>query len=417
MATGGQWSFAGETNPCYIQLLKLSMQAIASASAGTMNQTTRPSLWRSLQHFFGRRIFPGFRVGEMLLWMIFFISWPLMLVIIYNITGRFNDPGFMPFSQFASIQAFVLTGKAVFILPFWWLYFVKLKNLSLSKKIALHFLTSPVYIGLCIASLYVALVHILHLPYPRNSRLADVYNLMINYVSHFTLFHAYNFWLHTREQMKKEQAIKELAYQTEIKALKSQIEPHFLFNTLNSISASVPPSLEKTRVLIAQLADTFRYALQVSETQWITLKEEVDFLKTWLALEQHRFGKRLQVVYKIDDECLSYKIPPMLLQPVIENSLKHGLSEKLEGGKVTIECWLDDKAVVIAISDTGTGYCGELENMLNKGIGLSNISRRLQLLFNETIQVERGEQGLRFSFRVPAVVHVAAQKPAMAGHA
>ena len=377
------------------------MEVFASAPASTMRQPVQTLVWRGLQQFLGRRIFPGFRVGEMLLWLVFHISWPVLLVIIYNLTGKFNDPAFMPFSQFASIQAFVHSGKALFLLPFWWLYFIKLKNVSLLKKVALHFATAPIYIAFCIAFLYVALIHILHVPYPRNSRLGDIYNLLLIYTSHFALFHAYNFWLHTKEQMKKEQAIKELAYQTEIKALKSQIEPHFLFNTLNSISASVPPSLEKTRVLIAQLADTFRYALRVNENQFVALGDELEFMKTWLALEKHRFGDRLTVHYQVDSVAMSALVPPMILQPMVENALNHGIAPKVEGGTVTIQCVRQDDMIHIAVCDTGVGYNGSLSEILNKSVGLSNISKRLSLLYNETLEVSRCEQGLCFSFQIP----------------
>jgi two-component system, LytTR family, sensor kinase len=351
--------------------------------------------------FFEKRIPPGFKIGELLLWLLFYISWPLMLTLIYHLTNKFNDPAFMSFTQFASIQAFVLTGKGLFLLPFWWLYFVKLKGASLSKKIMLHFITALLYIVLCISFFYVALVHILHVPYPPNSRIADIYNLTLIYVSYFALFHAYNFWLHTKEQIKKERALKELAYQSEIKALKSQIEPHFLFNTLNSISASVPAEMEKTRVMIAQLADTFRHALQANEKQFVTLEEEIDFLRNWLSLEKHRFHNRLAVHFDVDEKVMQTQIPPMILQPLVENALNHGIAPKINGGSVTIECRQQDDHAVISVSDTGIGYKAELNNMFTEGIGLSNVYKRLQLLYNQTLHVERNPEGLRLSFKVP----------------
>lgn len=377
------------------------MQLIAPAAAGNMRRPVQTLFWKRLYSLLEKRIFPGLRLAELIGWLTFHVSWSMMLVAIYKLTGKFNDPGFMSFSQFASIQAFVLSGKALFLLLFWWLYFIKLKNLSLSKKMTLHFVTAPVYAVLCIAFFYVALVHVLQVPYSRNARIGDIYNLMITYTSHFALFHAYNFWLHTKEHLKQEQAIRELAYQTEIKALKSQIEPHFLFNTLNSISASVPPSLEKTRVLIAQLADTFRYALRVNENQFVSLDDELAFMKTWLALEKHRFGNRLSVRYKIDQQAMGALVPPMILQPLVENALNHGIAPKVEGGTVTIQCISQDGIVHIGVCDTGVGYQGELTQILHKSVGLSNISKRLKLLYNESLEVSRGEQGLCFSFQIP----------------
>jgi sensor histidine kinase YesM len=382
--------------------LMLFMQSATSVAIHNLGKDIHTLRRNSSWLFLRRRMFPGFRVGELLLWFLFHISWPIMAAIIYSLSGKFEDVKFMSLSQFALIQSVVITVKAICLLPFWWFYFVKLKYVRLPKKMALHFLTAPVYIILCILFTYISLVHILHIPYLRNARLTDAYNLMIIYFLHFALFHAYNFWLHTREQLKKEQELKELAYQSEIHALKSQIEPHFLFNTLNSISASVPPSLETTRVLIAQLADTFRYALRVNETQLVPLADELDFTKTWLALEQQRFGKRLHVEYKIDENALSLMVPPMLLQPLVENALNHGLADKLEGGTVTIECTVQKSSTIyIAVSDTGVGYDGNLEQMFDRGVGLSNTAKRLKLFYNENLSVVRQAEGLLFSFHLP----------------
>jgi two-component system, LytTR family, sensor kinase len=106
-------------------------------------------------------------------------------------------------------------------------------------------------------------------------------------------------------------------------------------------------------------------------------------------------------VYEIDEACLRLAIPPMLLQPLIENALEHGIGPKLEGGTVTIECRKEGEKIFMAVSDTGMGYSGNLNEMLTKGIGVSNIAKRLRLLFNEPLLISREQTGLRFSFFVP----------------
>ena len=351
-----------------------------------------------------KRIFPGFTFGEVLLWLLFHVSWALLLTIIYYVLGKFNGSGPKTFSAFAQIQGIVLSGKALFLLPFWWLFFIRLRNTTLFKKIILHLITSPLYVACCLGFFYFMLNNVLHgIRYGRNDMLNDIYFLLFTYTSHFALFHAYNFWLDTQRQMKKEMALKELAHQSEIKALKSQIEPHFLFNTLNSISASVPPHMEKTRILIAQLADTFRHALQTSEKPFVTLEEELDFLRNWLSLEKHRFNNRLAVHFELNEEIMQTKIPPMILQPLVENALNHGIAPKLTGGSVTIQCKRKGAFAEIAVSDTGVGYKADLNKMFTEGIGLSNVSKRLQLLYNQTLRVERNPEGLRLSFRVPLI--------------
>lgn len=361
------------------------------------------SLTADMKSFFQRRIFPGFRIGEALFWFLFHISWPLMLLTIFQVTGKFDDKNFMTMGGFIEIQAFVVSGKALYLLPCWWLFFVKLKKAPLQKKILLHLLTASVYTAACIVTFFWILTDVLDRDYSWNSMISDIYNLLLFYCSHFALFHAYNFWLHTRAQLKKEQELRELAYQSEIMALKAQIEPHFLFNTLNSISASVPVELEKTRVLIAQLADTFRYGLSVSERQTVPLEEELNFVKTWLALEKHRFGNRLTIVYDIDPTALTAHIPSLMLQPLLENAIKHGISPNIHGGTVTIKCKRIRNYVKVSVSDTGVGFIGDLESLFQKGVGLRNSSKRLEHLYNEKLEVERNENGLTFSFQIPHV--------------
>lgn len=348
-----------------------------------------------------KRIFPGFRIGEGIAWFLFHISWPLMLAIIYQFAGRFSDPAFMTAATFLQIQGVVITVKACCLLPFWWLFFIRLKQVSLGKKVMLHIPCAGIYTGVALSMIYYLLTVGLHRNYTWSAMTGDIYNLMLAYFSYFTLFHAYNFYLHIKEQAKKERELRELAYQSEIKALKAQIEPHFLFNTLNSISASVPPSMEKTRVLIAQLADTFRYALQVSERQTVTLDEEIGFVKTWLALEQHRFGKRLSVYYDIDSEVLGIQVPSLILQPLIENAINHGIAPLVNGGAVTLSCKIENDFVRVSVSDTGVGYTGNLKTIFDAGVGLKNTARRLHYFYNQLLLVDRNIDGLSFSFKVP----------------
>ncbi|HYE54340.1 MAG TPA: histidine kinase [Chitinophagaceae bacterium] len=351
--------------------------------------------------FLNKRIFPGFKIGEVLAYVAFNYAWFVLLGTIYIAGDRFSDKTFVSIDKFFFVNMYSIPAKMLFLLPWWWLYFKKLKHKPFTFRLPFHLLTAPVYAVTMIGAIHVYFAYIIHEPYTKGYILSDFYNFIVYYFFQFSIFHGYNFYLHTKAQLLKEQALKDLAHESEIKALKAQIEPHFLFNTLNSISASVPPSLEKTRVLIAQLADIFRYALKVSERQTVRLEEEVDFIKTWLALEKHRFHGRLHVEYKVEPTCLQVKVPPMILQPIVENALNHGISPKIEGGTVTIECKPQGKFACIAVCDTGVGYKGKLEAMFEEGIGLSNISKRLKLLYNEPLQVERGEEGLRFYFNIP----------------
>lgn len=378
------------------------MQLFLPAPPGTMKRVDKPAWRAALQQLALTRTPFGFTIGEALVWVAFVVIWPIILGGIYFFSGMFESGKVMPVKQFIITSFMVAIVKVVVMLPFWWLFFVQWKKLKGWKLAVLHLPASALYSVLCVAMIYQIKTKILLHPYPSNIVLMDCYNLLTAFFMNFILFHAYNFWLSSQRQRKKAQQLRELAFQSEIRALKTQIEPHFLFNTLNSISATVPPTLENTRVLIAQLADTFRYALRVNERQFVSLGHELEFMKTWLALEQHRFGKRLTVYFDIDPKALSTQVPPMLLQPLVENALNHGIAHCVEGGTVTIQCKVrGNNTVFIAVKDTGAGYAGDLAQMMNKGVGLSNIAKRLHLLYNQQIHVERGQQGLSFSFYLP----------------
>jgi two-component system, LytTR family, sensor kinase len=398
------------------------MQLFIPAPAQDLRPFSGPSWVLPFHRLMFTRTVVGFTIGEALVWFGFVVMWPMILGGIYLFGGLFEAGKVMPPGTYIVTSLVVVFIKVLVILPFWWLFFLRLKTWPVWKRALLHLPAGCVYAVLSVFLVYQIKVHFLQSlppsnaivvgsasrgtppnvdPYPWSVVLLDSYNMLTAYFMNFLVFHAYNFWLSTQRQRRKEQEIRELAFQSEINALKTQIEPHFLFNTLNSISATVPPSLEQTRVLIAQLADTFRYALRVNESRFVPLGDELDFLKTWLALEQHRFGKRLQLQYNIDPSVLCTSVPPMLLQPLVENALNHGIAHRIEGGTVTIECRKKDDVVFFAVCDTGVGYAGDLEQLMNKGVGLSNIAKRLQLLYNQTLQVERQQQGLCFSFLLP----------------
>lgn len=233
---------------------------------------------------------------------------------------------------------------------------------------------------------------------------ANFYMPALHYLMQFSLIHAFNFWLLVKRQTIKEKELRALAYQAELNALKAQIEPHFLFNTLNSISATVTKEQEETRVLIAKLADTFRYALRSTQVDHVLLSDELEFIRTYLELERERFIERLQINIAADKGVENIYIPPMLLQPLVENALKHGIEPSIKGGCVSVVCRLGKEYVYIEVSDTGMGYEGDPASLLSngKGVGLSNTAMRLEKLYNEKITITRNQpSGLKFSFKIP----------------
>jgi len=192
--------------------------------------------------------------------------------------------------------------------------------------------------------------------------------------------------------------LRQAALKSELAAIKAQLNPHFLYNVFNAINASVPAENEKTRDMIAQLSDLFRYQLQASQQELVPLREELDFVKKYLDLEKARFEDRLKIQIKVPQELMEEKIPPMLLQPLVENSVKHGLSSLIEGGTISISIFKEDGKLKFEISDTGIGIENKTE-AFDKGIGLTNTKLRLQKMYQAQLELlDNTPQGLKIRF-------------------
>lgn len=293
--------------------------------------------------------------------------------------------------------------KLLLTIPVWWLHFVKWRNRPIKFRLAMHLITEPLWVAAWFYGYRLIQDFRGELYLKGTVSFWDVYIPSLIYIIQFGIFHLYDFYRQTKEQKQKEKDLMQAALNSEVNALKAQIQPHFLFNTLNSISASVPKEMEHTRELIAKLADTFRFSLKASNEEWITLEDELNFTRITLELEKERLKKRLDFAFDVDKNLLQTKIPPMLLQPITENAIKHGIAPKIEGGTITITVKKVDDKVHISITDTGIGYQDEeFEAIFSKGIGLRNTNQRLEKLFGEKILVTKNNHsGLRFSFNIP----------------
>lgn len=194
-----------------------------------------------------------------------------------------------------------------------------------------------------------------------------------------------------RIQIKLEEQ-ERLLLQTRMEALQNQINPHFLFNTLNSVSSLVRFDPDTARELIIKLANILRRLLHSSDA-FIPLRDELEFIDDYLDIEVVRFGRdKLQVVKELDTNSLDVMIPSMLLQPLVENSIKHGLSPKVEGGKIVLRSQLNDSTLTVEVEDDGVGM-GSAQ-LLEKptglggsGIGMANVAERLKVLYGETARM------------------------------
>jgi two-component system LytT family sensor kinase len=193
-----------------------------------------------------------------------------------------------------------------------------------------------------------------------------------------------------RIQIKLEEQ-ERLLLHARMEALQNQINPHFLFNTLNSISSLVRFDPEKARDVISKLATILRRLLNSTDS-FVPLREEMEFIDNYLDIEVVRFGHdKLRVVKELDPASLDVMVPSMLLQPLVENSIKHGLSSMVEGGSIYLRSRLSDSLLVIEVEDDGVGMAATLpvgsESTAGAGIGMANVSERLQVLYGDTARM------------------------------
>lgn len=292
------------------------------------------------------------------------------------------------------------TLKGTLTIPVWYLLFVVLKNKSLSFRLKIHLITCPLYVFLWF-HLFRFFAVSLELFYLKGTgKVWDIYIPTLFYCLQFGFFHAYEYWQNFHLQTIKENELKEAARIAEINNYKAQLQPHFLFNTLNSINATLTSDNEPARELIAKLSDTFRYAARISDKELILLQEEIQFIQTCLELEQARFSDRLKIIYNIDESLLSYSVPPMILQPIVENAIKHGIAKSIDGGTITITIKEVANKMLFEISDTGFGLTNA--DQTSTGIGLSNTKKRLQILYDEELIIsDNNPKGVKVVFNIP----------------
>lgn len=208
--------------------------------------------------------------------------------------------------------------------------------------------------------------------------------------------------------------LKNEANTAELKALRAQIHPHFLFNALNTIGYFCRIDAEKARVLILDLSNFLRNTLKRDE-DFIEIEEEIKSISSYLAIEKARFGDRLNVEIKVPENLLEAKIPTFILQPLVENSIKHGILEKSTGGTILIEVYEKENNIIFSVKDDGVGMnSARLEEVMENGfgIGLKNVNERLKLLYGEKhmLNIEsRYNIGTEVSFSIPKITLAAAE--------
>jgi len=220
---------------------------------------------------------------------------------------------------------------------------------------------------------------------------------------------AIKIWNNTRIEMNLEQN-QQLLLKARMDALTSQINPHFLFNTLNTVSSLIRFDPDMARGVVLKLSNILRRLLRKHET-FVPLREELDFIDDYLDIEVIRFGRdKLQIFKEIDPEALDAFVPSMLLQPMIENAIKHGLAPRLEGGEIRIRTQRRGGRLYLEIDDNGIGIPPErLREVYGGGIGISNVFERLRLLYGDQFKMDirsREGEGTQICIEIPELTGV-----------
>jgi two-component system, LytTR family, sensor kinase len=237
------------------------------------------------------------------------------------------------------------------------------------------------------------------------------YMLLVVLSSVMCVAMAIKIWNNTRIEMNLEQNQQHLL-KARMDALTSQINPHFLFNTLNTVSSLIRFDPDMARGVVLKLSNILRRLLRKHDT-FVPLREELEFIDDYLDIEVIRFGRdKLQIFKDVDEATLDVFVPSMLLQPIIENAIKHGLAPRLEGGQIHVRTTHRDGLLAIEISDNGMGISpARLKEVYEGGIGMSNVHERLRLLYGDQFAMDIRSQpgeGTQIRIEIPELAAVEA---------
>ncbi len=222
------------------------------------------------------------------------------------------------------------------------------------------------------------------------------------------LHHALDYYRQVRAREVSAAQVEMRLVEAQLQALQRQLQPHFLFNTLHAISALVRRDPDKAEEMIERLSDLLRITLDKVALQEVTLAEEIEYLRAYLDIEQVHFGSRLEITYRIDMHALDGLVPNLILQPLAENAIRHGLEPRASGGRLTIDVSRQSQRLVLSVADNGRGMSRDALSAANQGVGLSNTRARLERLYraDATLDFAQSEGGgltvtIAIPFRTP----------------
>jgi len=222
----------------------------------------------------------------------------------------------------------------------------------------------------------------------RNQLVGSFHAEVLTYWMVIGLGHGFDYYRKYRERELRASQLETRLAQAQLDALRMQLHPHFLFNTLNSISVLMSDDVTAARKMLTRLSDLLRASLENVGTQEVSLREELEFLNNYLEIEQTRFQDRLSVKMEVEPAVLDARVPNLILQPLVENAIRHGIAPRAQPGLIEIRATRENGMIELQVRDNGAGLGTSSPKTLMKGIGLSNTEARLKQLYGANHRLE-----------------------------
>ncbi|HEY6503428.1 MAG TPA: histidine kinase [Chitinophagaceae bacterium] len=327
------------------------------------------------------------RTSNSLYWLFQLCGWGLFALInvFFAITfDRLTSP------YMYRLSVFLVLGIVITHLMRWFVHRINLLLRPLNQQIP-GFIFLTFFVSVVLAIIEVGLFNMLNIKSEQYTNYTFFGLLLVNTFNSFIYLFIWNciyFIYHYIQKSRKQQVntlqLEALVKELELKTIKAHINPHFIFNSLNSIRALVDENPERARKAITELSNILRSSMQADKSETVTLEKELFIVKDYLALENMRFEDRLRIEYEIDEDTLDQPVPPMMLQTLVENAIKHGISKQINGGVVRVISEFNGDYHEMAVQNTG--YLNGARSA--EGFGLSSTTERLNLLYGNKAKFE-----------------------------
>ncbi|HKQ36568.1 MAG TPA: histidine kinase [Verrucomicrobiae bacterium] len=330
-------------------------------------------------------------------WLLGFVIWTLIGLAfagqLYLVQAKLGDPVTWQFAIGRKLADWYVF--AILSIPIWWLArHFPIERARWHRTLLVHIAGASLF-SLCWMVFRAGLEHLQSRwgPQPVSFETAFTQALVATFVWNALIYwalvslaHALGYYLKYQERTVRAAELEKRLTEARLQALQMQLNPHFLFNTLHAISSLMHQNVEAADRMLARLSDLLRYALESTDSQEVPLRKELDFLTRYLEIEQTRFGERLKVRLQIEPAAMDVNVPNLVLQPLVENAIKHGIEPHARPGVVELRARRENGMLHLEVEDNGEGLRSAKPSGF--GVGLSNTRARLEQLYGEHHRLE-----------------------------